>query len=225
VPAPIAAFLEARHAAAGVEIRLGARLQEVALAGDGFELALGDGSTVEADAVLIGIGAVPRSDLAAAAGLPVDQGVVVDATLATADPDVFAAGDVCAFPHAMAAGLMRLECWKNADAQGALAARNMLGAGEACVDVPWFWSDQYELTLQMAGLPERGDVTLERDLGAAGRLMFHLAEDGRLVGVSGIGTSALARDLRLGQIMIERGLAPDPAALASPATRLKTLLR
>jgi len=225
VPAPIAAFLEARHAAAGVEIRLGARLQEVALAGDGFELALGDGSTVEADAVLIGIGAVPRSDLAAAAGLPVDQGVVVDATLATADPDVFAAGDVCAFPHAMAAGLMRLECWKNADAQGALAARNMLGAGEACVDVPWFWSDQYELTLQMAGLPERGDVTLERDLGAAGRLMFHLADDGRLVGVSGIGTSALARDLRLGQIMIERGLAPDPAALANPATRLKTLLQ
>ena len=56
----------------------------------------------------------------------------------------------------MAAGLMRLECWKSADGQGALAARNMLGAGEACVEVPWFWSDQYELSLQMAGVPERG---------------------------------------------------------------------
>jgi len=106
---------------------------------------------VEADAVLVGIGAVPRTGLAEAAGLPVDGAIIVDATLATADPDVFAAGDVCAFPNPMATELMRLECWKNADGQGALAARNMLGACESCVDVPWFWSDQYELMLQMAG--------------------------------------------------------------------------
>ena len=225
VPAPIAAFLQARHAAAGVEIRLGARLQEIALLKDGFALALAGGGMVEADAVLIGIGAVPRTGLAEAAGLPVDGGIVVDATLATADPDVFAAGDVCAFPHAVAAGLIRLECWKNADAQGALAARNMLGAGEACVDVPWFWSDQYELTLQMAGIPERGERTVERDVGAEARLLFHLDTSGSLVGVSGVGPSVLGRDLRIGQIMIERGLAPDPAALADPATKLKTLLR
>jgi 3-phenylpropionate/trans-cinnamate dioxygenase ferredoxin reductase component len=125
----------------------------------------------------------------------------------------------------MAAGLMRLECWKNADAQGALAARNMLGAGEACVDVPWFWSDQYELTLQMAGVPERGERTVERDVGAEGRMLFHLDGNGRLVGVSGIGPTTLGRELRIGQIMIERGLTPDPAALADPATRLKVLLR
>jgi 3-phenylpropionate/trans-cinnamate dioxygenase ferredoxin reductase subunit len=225
VPAPIAAFLEARHAAAGVELLLGTRPQEIRLAGSGLALTLTDGRTIEADAVLIGIGAVPRTGLAEAAGLPVDGGIVVDATLATADPDVFAAGDVCAFPHAMAAGLMRLECWKNADAQGALAARNMLGAGEACVDVPFFWSDQYELTLQMAGVPERGEVTVERAVGAAARLLFHLTGDGRLVGVSGVGPPALARDLRLAQIMIERGRSPDPAALADPATGLKSLLR
>jgi 3-phenylpropionate/trans-cinnamate dioxygenase ferredoxin reductase component len=225
VPAPIAACLQARHTAAGVEIRLGAGLQEIALSGNGFALALADGSVVEADAVLIGIGAVPRIALAEAAGLPVDGGIVVDATLRTEDPDIFAAGDVCAFPHAMAAGLMRLESWKNADAQGALAARNMLGAEEACVDVPWFWSDQYELTLQMAGVPERAEITVERDVGADARLLFHLDGDGRLVGVSGVGPPALGRDVRIGQIMIGRGLAPDPAALADPATRLKTLLQ
>ena len=225
VPATIAGFLQARHGAAGVEILLGARLQAIALSGDGFVLTLEDRPAIEADAVLVGIGAVPRTGLAEAAGLSEDGGIVVDATLATADPDVFAAGDVCAFPHAMAAGLMRLECWKNADAQGALAARNMLGAGEACVDVPWFWSDQYELTLQMAGVPERGASTVERDVGAGARLLFHLDRDGRLVGVSGVGPPALARYLRLAQIMIERGLTPDPAALADPGTKLKALLR
>jgi 3-phenylpropionate/trans-cinnamate dioxygenase ferredoxin reductase subunit len=224
-PAPLAAFLQARHAAAGVELLLGARLREIAASGEGLELALEDGRVIAADAVLVGIGAAPRTSLAEAAGLPVDGGIVVDATLATADPDIFAAGDVCAFPHRMAAGLLRLECWQNADAQGALAARNVLGAGEAYRDVPWFWSDQYELTLQMAGLPERGDVTVERAVGDDGRMLFHFDGGCRLVGVSGVGPSALARELRIGQLMIERGLSPDPAALADPATRLKALLR
>jgi 3-phenylpropionate/trans-cinnamate dioxygenase ferredoxin reductase subunit len=125
----------------------------------------------------------------------------------------------------MAAGLMRLECRKSADGQGALAARNMLGAGEACVEVPWFWSDQYELSLQMAGVPERGARTVERDMGAEARLSSHLDRGGRLVGVSGVGPAALGRELRIGRIMIERGLSPDPAALADPAIRLKALLR
>ena len=225
VPVPLAAVLQARHAAAGVELLLGARLQEVAPTGDGVALTLADHAAIEADAVLVGIGAAPRTTLAEAAGLPVDGGIVVDATLATADPDIFAAGDVCAFPHAMAAGLLRLECWQNADAQGALAARNMLGAGEAYRDVPWFWSDQYELTLQMAGLPERGEPTVDRAVGADGRMLFHFDGGGRLVGVSSVGPAALARELRVGQLMIERGLSPDPAALADPATRLKALLR
>jgi 3-phenylpropionate/trans-cinnamate dioxygenase ferredoxin reductase component len=99
----------------------------------------------------------------------------------------------------------------------------LLGAGEAYGDVSWFWSDQYELTLQIAGLPERAELTVER-VGPEARMLFHIDGKGRLVGVSGIGPAALARELRIGQIMIERGLAPDPAALADPATRLKTLL-
>ncbi len=225
VPAPIADVLQARHEAAGVEIRLGASLQGIAPADAGVALALADGAVVEADAVLVGIGAVPRAGLAAAAGLAVDRGVLVDATLATEDPDIFAAGDVAACPHALAEGLLRLEAWKNADLQGAHAAKNMLGAGEIWRELPWFWSDQYELTLQIAGFPEGAQRIVERDVGAGARLLFHLDGGGRLVGVSGVGPSSLARDLRIGQIMVERGLAPDPQALANPASRLKALLQ
>jgi 3-phenylpropionate/trans-cinnamate dioxygenase ferredoxin reductase component len=101
----------------------------------------------------------------------------------------------------------------------------MLGANEPYAEVPWFWSDQYDLTLQIAGLPERAARTVERDVGTGARLLFHLGGGGRLVGVSGVGPSVLARDLCIGQIMVERGLAPDPAALADPATRLKTRLQ
>jgi 3-phenylpropionate/trans-cinnamate dioxygenase ferredoxin reductase component len=225
VPAPIAAFLQARHERAGVKILLGAGIERIEAVATEARVTLGDGRVLAADLVLVGIGAVPRTELAESAGLAVDDGIVVDATLATSDPDIYAAGDVCAFPLASAAGLARLESWKNADAQGTLAARNMLGAGEAYADVPWFWSDQYELTLQIAGFPEAAVKVVERDVGPDARLLFHLGADGRLVGVSGVGPAALARDLRVAQLMIERGVSLDPVALADPAVKLKGLLR
>jgi len=100
----------------------------------------------------------------------------------------------------------------------------MLGGSETFAAIPWFWSDQYDQTLQVAGLCDEGRTTVERDLGA-GRLFFHLAEDGRLVGVSGIGPNSLiARDIRIAEMMIARRACPDPGRLASPATKLKTLL-
>ena len=225
VPAPLTARLERRHAAAGVEIILGRRIDRLAASAHGAAIQLDDGRRIEADAVLVGIGAAPRTALAEAAGLAVDRGVLVDELLCTSDPDIFAAGDVTACPHPLGGGLQRLESWHNAEEQGARAARNMLGAGERCMGLPWFWSDQYELSLQMAGHPERARRTIERDLGDQALLLFHLADDGRLVGVSGIGPLSMVKEFKLARLLAERGLAPEPAALSDPAVQLKALLR
>jgi 3-phenylpropionate/trans-cinnamate dioxygenase ferredoxin reductase subunit len=225
VPAAIAAQLARRHASAGVEIILGRRIEHMAAASHGAAIRLEDGHTVKADAVLVGIGAAPRTELAEAAGLAVDHGILVDETLRTSDPDIFAAGDVTAWPHPLGGDLQRLESWQNAEEQGARAARNMLGAGERCRSLPWFWSDQYELSLHMAGHPERARRQIERRIGADGRLLFHLADDGRIVGVSGLGPASFAKEFKIARLMAERGLAPDPAVLRAPATRLKALLR
>src|SRR4051794_1233253 len=224
VPAPLAAMLEGRHRAAGVEVVLGEGVASIG-EDEGRRLAvhLGGGRTIRADVALAGIGAVPRTDLAEAAGLKVDHGIVVDETLATSDPDILAAGDVCAFPGALGP-LLRLEAWKNADVQGALAARNMLGANEPYREIPWFWSDQYELTLQIAGHPEHGARLVERPV-EGGRLFFHLDEAGHLVGVSSLGPASIAKEAKLGQMLLERGLAPDPALLADPGQKLRALLR
>ena len=120
---------------------------------------------------------------------------------------------------------MRLEAWRNAQEQGALAARNMLGAGEAHAAVPWFWSDQYGLTLQIAGLSDEGRSTVRRDLGDGAFILFHLAEDGRLVAASGIGPgNAVARDIRLAEMLIAKRAKPAPEALGSQAVKLKSLL-
>ncbi len=222
VPAEIAAGLEARHRAEGVGFVLNARI--AAITALGVELA--DGSCIAADLVLVGIGAAPDTTLAAAAGLAVENGIAVDDRLATEDPSIFAAGDCCSFPHPHYAGRrVRLESWRSAQEQGTLAARNMLGMNEVLAAVPWFWSDQYDLTLQIAGLAEGAATTVRRPVGEDGFVLFHIAPDGRLLAASGIARgNAVARDIRLAEMMIARGLCPDPAALASPATSLKKLL-
>ena len=222
VPAEIADVLHARHLAAGARLHLAARIAGITGAG----VALADGSLVPAGLVVVGIGAVPDIELAVAAGLAVDNGIAVDATLASSDPAILAAGDCCSFPHPLYDGRrVRLESWRSAQAQGALAARNMLGAGEAVADVPWFWSDQHELSLQVAGLAEGATRHARRALGDGAFILFHLGPDGRLLAASGIGTgNAVAKDIRLAELLIARRAHPDPAALADPAVNLKRLL-
>lgn len=222
VPAAIADALEARHRAEGVAVRLGARIAGLTEAG----VAMADGSTISADLIVIGIGAVPATGLAARAGLALENGIAVDAALATSDPAIFAAGDCCAFPHPLYGGRrIRLESWRSAQDLGGLAARNMLGAAEPVSAVPWFWSDQYDLGLQIAGLADGATAEVRRDLRDSAFVLFHLAPGGRLLAASGLGPgTTIAREIRLAEMMIARRLHPDPAALAAPGTSLKHLL-
>jgi 3-phenylpropionate/trans-cinnamate dioxygenase ferredoxin reductase subunit len=226
VPIEIAEHVAARHRAAGVEIMTGVGIAGVETTATGTVVVLADGARVEADVIIAGIGAVPVAALAENAGLSVENGIAVDSRLATSDPDIFAAGDCCSFPSALYGGRrIRLEAWRNAQDQGAFVARAMLGASEPYAVVPWFWSDQHDLTLQIAGLVDEGTSTVVRDLGDSARLFFHLAADGRLVAASGVGpTGKVARDIRLAEMLIARRAVPEPGSLASPAVKLKALL-
>ena len=192
----------------------------------GGAVTLTDGRVLEADVLVAAVGAVPNTELAAAAGLAVGNGILVDERLATSDPDIYAAGDCCAFPLPIYGNRMvRLESWRNAVDQAALAARNLLGADEPVAALPWFWSDQYDLTLQVAGLFDPAMSTVRRDLGEGGFILFHLDADGRLVAASGIGTgNTVARDIKLAEMLIARRARPDAAQLAEPGIRLKSML-
>jgi 3-phenylpropionate/trans-cinnamate dioxygenase ferredoxin reductase subunit len=226
VPSEIAEEVAARHRVAGVEILTGAAIAEITATETGLAVLLGDGRRIDADLIVAGVGIVPDTALAENADLAIDNGVAADARLATSDPDVFAAGDCCSFPHILYGDRrIRLEAWRNAQDQGAFAARAMLGASEPYAVVPWFWSDQHDLTLQVAGLVDEGRTKVVRDLGEGARIYFHLADDGRLVAASGIGpTGKVARDIRLAEMLIARRAKPEPGSLASPAVKLKALL-
>lgn len=226
VPEEVAAVVAARHKAEGVEILCSVKIQGLSEDREGAYVLLDDGRTIEADLIVAGIGAIPNVELARDAGLATDNGIAVDTHLKTSDPNIFAAGDCCSFPLSLYDGRrVRLEAWRNAQDQGTLAAANLLGAGEAISAVPWFWSDQYELTLQIAGLVDGAAQTVRRNMADGAFILFHLDADGRLLAASGIGPgNAVARDIRLAEMMIAASVRPDPVVLATPGTKLKTLL-
>lgn len=226
VPEAIAAVIAERHRQAGTAIITGATIAGMETSADRARVSLADGHRFDADLLIAGIGAIPHTDLAANAGLTVENGIAVDTRMRTADPAIFAAGDCCSFPLDIYGGRrVRLEAWRTAQELGTLAARNMLGHDVAYDAVPWFWSDQIDLTLQISGLPDEGKATVRRDLGDGAFLLFHLGADGRLVAASGIGTgNAVARDIRLSEMLIARRAHPDPAQLADPQVKLKALL-
>lgn len=226
VPAEIAAILHQAHADHGVRILCGRAIASIAETARGVAIDLIDGGLVESDLVVIGVGAKPNVELAEAAGLATDNGVAVDEKLRTSDPHIFAAGDCCSFPLALYGGRrVRLEAWRSALEQGALAALNLLGRNESYAAVPWFWSDQYGLGLQVAGLADEASEVVRRDVGNGSVLLFQLAADGRLVAASGIGSGAsIGRDFKLTEMLIARRTRPPREALRSPETKLKTLL-
>lgn len=225
-PEEIASVVTERHRAEGADIRAGTGIASISGDADTVRVKLADGNELVADFLVVGIGAAPVTGLAESAGLVIENGIAVDRFLSTSDPDIFAAGDCCSFPLEIYGGRrVRLESWRNAQDQGTLAAKNMLGAEESVSAVPWFWSDQHDLTLQIAGLGEGADRHIRRDLGGGAFILFHLSPDGRLLAASGIGPgNAVARDIRLAEMLIAKGAQPDPAALSSVEVKLKSLL-
>lgn len=214
VTAEVAGFVCDLHRAAGVRLEFGVSV--TGIAADAVTCA--DGRSFPADLVLAGVGMTRATALAAAAGCAVENGVVVDALTATSVPGVFAAGDVAAFPHPLVPdGLLRLETWRHAQNHGTAAGEAMAGTGRPYDDVPWFWTDQYGVNLQVAGLPGRATRTLLRVAEPRRLVAVHLDAEGRVVGVSAAGAP---REIRLGTQLIRSGRVVDPRVLADPTVPL-----
>lgn len=226
VPAAIAAIIEEKHRSMGVTFSFGSGVASIIRHPDGYAVQLENGERLEGEALVVGIGSRPNIELAEGAGLAVENGILTDEYLQTSDPLIYAAGDCASVRHPLFGGVrLRLESWRNALEQGELAARNILGQQVPQTAVPWFWSDQYDLCLQVCGLPSLAKTTIENRMVGGGLFHFHLDEDGRLVGVTAIGSlSSIGKNMRLTEMLIARRATPDPAALQSAGVSLKSLL-
>jgi 3-phenylpropionate/trans-cinnamate dioxygenase ferredoxin reductase subunit len=227
VPEPVAERALALHRAQGVRVLLGASPQSITRTATGLRMDLADGSSVEADTVLAGIGIVPDLALPQAAGLAVGRGVQVNAQLQTSAAGIFAAGDVAEFPSVLSGQLVRQETWHNAETQAAIAAQNMLGGDAAYTSLPWFWSDQYDHQLQVMGEPALAASSATRTLDdAGGMVIFYLDAANRLVGACGWGqTSRVAKELKLARTLVDKRITASAEVLSDPATKLKSLLK
>jgi len=182
----ISEFMQNFHRARGVDIRLGARLAAIEGEGKVSQVRLADGAPLAADLVLLAVGARPNDDLAAAAGLACEDGIVVDEHGQTADPAIWAAGDCTRFPSRRYGRKLRLECVQNAIDQAKAVASALTGKPQSYDPVPWFWSDQYELKLQMAGLSDGyDDATAVGDVSAA-RFSVEYRKNGKLIAVDAV---------------------------------------
>jgi 3-phenylpropionate/trans-cinnamate dioxygenase ferredoxin reductase component len=225
VPALIAEHIVGLHRSMGVDVRFGVGIARFIGEGEVHGIELQDNEVINCDTVIVGIGVTPCTALAEQAGLDIANGIVVDANLRTSDASIFAAGDACAFMHPLFGKRIRLECWKNAEDHARIAASSMLGNHDACHGVPWFWSDHYQTTVQIAGLPSLGVNEVVRETGAASRLVFALSADGVLVGASGVGPIGdIAKEIRVSQELIARRTRVPVAALMDRSIRLRSLM-
>jgi 3-phenylpropionate/trans-cinnamate dioxygenase ferredoxin reductase subunit len=182
----ISTFMQDFHRTRGVDIRLGARLAAVEGGGRVRQVRLADDATLLADVVLMAVGARPNDDIAAAAGLACQDGVVVDEHARTADPAIYAAGDCTRFPSKRYGRALRLECVQNAIDQAKAVASEMLGKPQLYDPVPWFWSDQYELKLQMAGISDGYDEAITVGEVTHARFSVEYRKNGRLIAVDAV---------------------------------------
>ncbi len=208
------------HADHGVEMHLGSRLE-------GFEGAKGvervrlAGRTLECDLVVVGIGVTPRTALAKAAGLDVDNGVVVDARLATRESVIFAAGDVANAWHPLLGHRIRVEHWANALNQGPAAARSMLDIGEPYDRVPYFFSDQYDLGMEYSGYAASWDDVVFRGDPATREFIAFWLKGGRVLAGMNVNVWGVTEQL---QALVRSGAHVDPARLADPESDLGELV-
>jgi 3-phenylpropionate/trans-cinnamate dioxygenase ferredoxin reductase component len=212
VSAPVSRFFTEAHIGWGAEVALGTGVARIlGTAGRVDEVETSDGRHISADLVLICIGVIPNAELASDAGLEVDNGIVVDERLTTVDPGIYAIGDCANFPTPFAPVRVRLESVQNAVDQGRCVAERLIGRPTPYRKVPWFWSDQGDLKLQIAGITTSHDTSVLRGNPADRSFSVFCFRTGRLIGVESVNRTAdhvVARRLLAG----DPELSPEQAA-------------
>ena len=211
-------YFRTLHTGRGVDVREGVGLSSLnGTDGHVTSATLTDGTTLDIDFAVVGVGITPAIELAENIDLDVDNGIKVDGLGRTSDPSIFAAGDCASFPYR--GERIRLESVPNAIEQAEATAAAMLGGTDEYHAKPWFWSDQYDVKLQIAGLNSGYDHIVTRETDGATSFWYYQGD--KLLAVDAMNDP---RAYMVGKRLIEAGKSPGPAAVADPATELKTLL-
>ena len=215
----ISEFYAGLHRERGIELGLNARIDRIeGEQGRAEAVVMADGARHAADLVVVGIGVLPNVELAVAAGLACENGIVVDRHGRTGDPAIFAAGECTSHPNRFAGGMARLESVQNAVDQAKAVAATILGRDEPYDEVPWFWSDQYDVKLQMVGISFGHDERVLRGDPGNGRFSVFYFKDGRLLAIDSVNRPS---DHMAGRKLLAAGTLLTPVQAADEAFDLK----
>ena len=224
----LSSYLTTLHATHGVSIKTGCSVTCITggeVEKEALSVECGDGEHYTADLILVGRGVLPETSLAESAGLETDDGILVSETGMTSDSDIFAAGDCTCHPNRFSGGLTRLESVQNANDQARIVAGNMLGKQSVYDLVPWFWSDQYNIKLQMVGINRYYDRTLTRGESASlekeGFCVFYLRDD-KLIAADCVGRP---KEFMASKQLITKGLTPELSSLTDEQVEPASWLR
>ncbi len=219
----VSRFMEKTHRSHGVDLRLGVGVAAIDGTTHVTGVTLADGSHIACDMVIVGIGILPNIEPLDRAGIACNNGVVVDAHCRTSDPHILAIGDCAAHPNIYAGGAtIRLESVQNASDQAKIAVSVIMGTPEPYADLPWFWSDQYDVKLQTAGLARDYDRIVERGDGTSVPYSVCYLRGSKLIAIDAM--SAI-KDFMAAKTLIAKQIDVDPAILADPSVDLKSLIK
>jgi 3-phenylpropionate/trans-cinnamate dioxygenase ferredoxin reductase subunit len=217
----ISAHFAQLHRARGTEVLTGRLPERIEASGRGCRVICRDGSSCDGDLAVIGCGVIPNAEVAAAAGLKVENGLWVDEFCRTEDPNIWAAGDVTNHVHPLLGRRVRLETWQNAQNQAIAAARNMTSDPQPYAEVPWGWSDQLGVNLQLLGVPRSFEQVVARGDPQSGSFTLFYLEGNKIAGVNAVNAP---KDIAVARRLMAAGRSVDRGVLGDSTAPLRSLL-
>lgn len=225
IPKEIANMIQSVHEENGNTIYLQTQIKKITKKNNSFQILLNSNTTLSADLIIVGIGSSPNTSLFVESSLEIDNGIITDEFSRTSIPDVFAAGDVSNFFHPMYGTHMRLESFKHAQNQGINAGKNILGIQTSYAEIPWMWSDQFNLNLQMTGICNDYETFVQRGSNVQEGIIFFFIKNRRIRGACGLGVGGkIGRDIRLAGKISEKCIKVTKEILSNKNLPLKKLL-
>jgi len=225
IPKEIADMIQSVHEENGNTIYLQTQIKKITKKNNSFQILLNSKTTLSADLIIVGIGSSPNTSLFVESSLEIDNGIITDEFSRTSIPDVFAAGDVSNFFHPMYGTHMRLESFKHAQNQGINAGKNILGIQTSYAEIPWMWSDQFNLNLQMTGICNDYESFVQRGSNVQEGIIFFFIKNRRIRGACGLGVGGkIGRDIRLAGKISEKCIKVTKEILSNKNLPLKKLL-
>jgi 3-phenylpropionate/trans-cinnamate dioxygenase ferredoxin reductase subunit len=225
VPEKIAKIVQQKHEAKGVRFKLNTKVLNIVNNNDSYEVELSNNEIIKCDMIIAGIGSEPNVKIFNKTDLKIDNGIITNEFCETSIENVYAAGDVANFYHPFYEIYMRLESWKHAQNHGVIAGKNIVGQKESYKEIPWMWSDQFDLNLQLTGLCQDFDTYVERGFSATDGLVHFFIKNRKIIGACGVGVGGkIGRDIKLAGKISEKKIKVTKEILSNADFKLNKLL-